>query len=136
MELNKDKLYDEIIFDDIYYLKHEFITVHKKEIDKNRQNFIYSFENGTLYRVFIENGNVNKEETMYVHFQKRNLKIETSADNYFTIIPNKYIAFVENPDIKFLKIHAAKKLFYSQYFSIKLNTLKKKFRAWKSKSMQ
>lgn len=124
-----DKLYNEIIFDDIYYLSHKFITVHKKVLDKHRKHFIYSFENGKLYRIFNEQGNIGKEETMYVHFQKRNLKIKTQVSNYFTIIPNEYIDYVANPTIDFLKKNAKGHLLYPQYFKIKFKTLKRKIKS-------
>ncbi len=121
-----DRLYNEIIFDDINYKRHEFITVHKKEHDKGKKNFIYSFEKGKLFRIFEENGNVGKEETMYVHFQKRNLAVLTDVDDYFTIVPNKIIAYVSNPTIEFLRREAHKKLIYWPLLRTKYRTLKRK----------
>lgn len=126
MKVLNDRLYNKIIFDDINYKRHEFITVHKKELDKGRKHFIYSFENGKLFRVFEQNGKVGKEEIMYVHFQKRNLSIQTEASNYFTIVPNKIITYVSNPSIEFLRKEACKKLFYWPLLHIKLRTLKRK----------
>lgn len=119
------KLYNQIIFDDIYYLKHEFVTVHKKELDRHRSNFIYSFENGQLFRVFNENNTVKKEEIMYVHFQKRNLAIQTKVSNFFTIVPNRYISYVNNPSVEFLKQVAHKKIYWP-YFKIKYKSFKRK----------
>lgn len=124
-KFRNDKLYNEIIFDDIDYLKYNFVTVHKKELDRNRSNFIYSYENGRLFRVFNENNTVKKEEIMYVHFQKRNLTIQTNAENFFTIIPNKYIPYVNNPSVEFLKRVTHKKIYWP-YFKIKFKSLRRK----------
>lgn len=68
-----EQLYNKIIFDDINYLKYNFITVHKKELDKNRSNFIYSFENGKLFRVFIENSMVKKRGNHVCTFSKKEI---------------------------------------------------------------
>lgn len=67
---------------------------------------------------------------MYVHFQKRNLKIKTQVSNYFTIIPNEYIDYVANPTIDFLKKYAKGHLLYPQYFKIKFKTLKRKIKSF------
>lgn len=125
----KEKFYNEIVFDDIHYLKHNFITVHKVLLDKGRTNFVYSYENGKLFRVFLFENEVHKEETMYVHFQKRRLKVTTQANDYFTIIPNKIIAYQKNITPAFLKKKAKKKLFYPQYFQIKYTSFKRKLKA-------
>lgn len=127
-EANGNKLYQAILFDDIDVNRHHFIAVHKKGIDKGKKCFIYSFENGSLFRIFIKDGQVNREETMYVHFQKRNLKIETSVADYFTIVPNKYIGYVANPTVRFLLKNASRRYIYPQYFRRKYTALKKRIR--------
>lgn len=121
-----DKLYQAILFDDININRHDFVAVHKKDQDKGKKCFIYSFENGSLFRVFLKDGQVGREEIMYVHFQKRNLKIATTASNYFTIIPNMYIDYTAQPSPDFLLAKASRKLFYPQYFRRKYNALKKR----------
>ena len=47
---------------------------HSRYKCKNSKNFkkqIYSWENGILYKNYLVNGNIVKEEKMYLHFQKK-----------------------------------------------------------------
>lgn len=125
---SNDKLYQAILFDDLNINRHDFVAVHKKDRDKGKKHFIYSFENGNLFRIFTKDGQVGREEIMYVHFQKRNLKIETSVSDYFTIIPNRYIDYIADPSSDFLKSKASGKFIYPQYFLRKYNALKKRIR--------
>ena len=46
---------------------------------------IFAFDHGTLYRCSLINGNVNREEVFYAHFQKRRLEAETSSLNKFIV---------------------------------------------------
>lgn len=123
-----DRFYDGIVFDDIHYLKHAFVTVHKRELDKGRNNFVYLFQTGKLYRCFEQDGQVRREETMYAHFQKRKLEVKTMVDDTFAIVPNMIITTPASIDIEFLRKYGRPKLFYSQYFRIKYNTLKRRLR--------
>ena len=99
----EDKFYDEIIFDDISTYIYSFFSAQKRNQEKNRKNFMFSFDNGKLWRYFEENGNVIREETLYVHFQRRNMKVCTSVSSRFSMIPNKYVGFVENVSVDYLR---------------------------------
>lgn len=123
-----DKFYDAILYDDIHYLKHAFVTVHKKELDKGRKNFVYLFDKGKLYRYFEQDGRVCNEPTMYVHFQKRSLRIEGELRDTFAIVPNTFLPAPPQIGLDFLRKYGKKKLFYSQYFKIKFTALKRKLR--------
>lgn len=124
-----NRFYDGIIFDDINYLKHNFVTVHKTKEDKGKSHFIYSFENGKIFRIYIQNNTVQKEEIMYVHFQKRHLDIKTEIADSFTIIPNRIVKYNANVNKTFLKENVKRHLFYSQYFRIKYTSLRRKVKA-------
>jgi len=123
-----ERFYDTIVYDDIHYLKHHFVTVHKKKLDRGRRNFAYLFDNGKLYRCFEQDGQVGREETMYVHFQKRGLNVFSSPSDAFAIVPNKIIPITgaEQINVQFLRKYGKSRLFYSQYFKIKYNSLKRK----------
>jgi len=127
-----ERFYDAIIYDDIHYLKHHFVTVHKKELDKGRYNFLYLFNKGKLYRYFEQDGRACREETMYVHFQKRNLKIYTPVSDTFAIVPNKIIPITDarQINVEYLRRYGKPKFFYSQYFKIKYNTVRRKVSAF------
>ncbi len=129
---NRDTFYDVILFDDIDYLKYNFHTVHKKQQDRGRQKFIYVFNKGKLFRVFIENQCLKKEEIMYVHFQKRILEINIYPDESFIIIPNKFLSYENNINISFLKNAVKHHALYFPYFKFKYQSLLRKINKIKS----
>lgn len=114
------------IFDDIFTLKDNFVPTNYSI--ENRRNFIYSFDNGILFRFYEINGTVKKEETLYVHFQKRKLFVPSIVQNRFTIIPNKIITYIETPNIDFLRKNAKDKFFNKQFFKIKTKYVKSKIK--------
>ncbi len=61
---------------------------------KNYKNQIFRWENGKVYRIYIDNGLVGKDEFMYLHLLKRKMDIGMVSKNAesFTVIPNKFIA--------------------------------------------
>lgn len=109
----KNKTYDKIIFDDLDWKMYLFSDVHKREtVDKIRRYFIYSFEDGKLFRYFWEKDKIGREEIMYVHFQKRQLNVCTEVANRFIIVPNRILANKETIDFTFLKEIVINKLRY------------------------
>jgi hypothetical protein len=98
-----DKFYKEIPFDDLDCYKYPFIPQFRKKEDKGKNYFIYSYEHNKLYRIYEMNGKLHKDETMYVHFQKRKMEIKTNVQEKFMMIPNAYIPFIENLDINKLR---------------------------------
>lgn len=100
-----DKLYlNDNIYDDIEPLVYSFFSINKRKKDKGRNNFMFSFLDGKLYRYCCMGEQVVREESLYVHFQKRNLLIKTTVSNSFSIIPNRIIPYIEEPiTYKFLK---------------------------------
>ena len=121
-----DRFYRKILFDDLDCYKYEFTPLFKKNIGKY---YIYSYENGKLFRIYELNHKIHKEETMYVHFQKRKMKLATSPSNYFLMIPNVFIAYNNNINIDTLHhLYSNKKWYphkYKLYIKRLLNKLKK-----------
>ena len=124
-EQKLDSFYDSIVYDDIDYNKYHFVTVHKKELDKGKSNFIYSFNEGRLFRVYLSEGGLCSDEIMYVHFQKRKLEIRTIPAEKFLIIPNKIVAYRDIIDVKYLKDVAYKRYIYMQAIIRKAKKLRK-----------
>ena len=123
----KDKLFvNREIYDDIFTLKDNFVPTNNSI--KDRKNFIYSFNNGKLFRFYNINGNVKKEEILYVHFQKRKLFVPLIVKNEFTIIPNKIITYIESPTLDFLRKNAKDRIFNKQFFKIKTKTAKSRIK--------
>lgn len=98
-------LYDEIIFDDICPYKNRFVSAQKKgiESEKNKENIVFLYEEGNLWRLYTDDGEVKKEETLYVHLQKRNMKIGTNDYNKYIITPNRFSLYCNDLDVRFLK---------------------------------
>ena len=118
--LYPDKMYDEIIFDDIHCLKSNFISSQKMD-DSREANFKYCtflYDEGKLFRYYFNKitRKIEKSPSCYVHFQKRDMIIEQGDINLskYLIIPNKFIHF-QNIDINFLRKYCGGKLFYKKY---------------------
>ena len=101
--LKNDRLYDEIVFDDIAVLKGHFVSYQKiKTMDVGVSNAIFEYGKGRLYRHLLRSGKKVVQETMYAHFQKRPMSVESIDANHYLIVPNKFIEFQE-PTIQVLK---------------------------------
>ena len=122
-----DKFFQGILFDDINMNKYHFRSVKKEKEDIGKKNFIYSFEKGKVYRIYEQDGEVKKDQTLYVHFQKRKMDVQTEPSDYFTIVPNAFIPFIENVDIEILNKYGHTRYFYKQKYVILWNRIKMKW---------
>lgn len=89
---HKKKTYTTRLFDDIIFYKKNFFSrrlIQGKDTKWNKVYFQYT--NGHLYRFVFRNKQWIKDESLYVHFQKRPLEIEATNLNEYIIIPNKII---------------------------------------------
>lgn len=118
-------MYNTTIFDDIYVLRKHFISCQKIEKDFGISNVIFAYNNGHLFRFYFRNLKVVKEETMYVHLQKRPMKVETNSIDKYLIVPNKFIDY-QHPSAIVLRKYGNKWLFYPNAIKIRLNNLKRK----------
>lgn len=93
-----ERMFDEIIFDDIACYVYSFRSYQKNEEDKlkKKKNFIFMYDKGKLFRYYEHDNRVEREETCYVHFQKRLLKIECGLSNSFIMVPNFFMPMPEN----------------------------------------
>lgn len=57
------------------------------------KNSIFTWENGNLYQMYVENKTLMRREFPYVHFQKRKMydARRITTDNHYYIIPNKFV---------------------------------------------
>lgn len=126
--LKNDKFYDDIIFDDIAVLKGHFISSQKiKTTDVGVSNVIFEFYNGHLYRHYIHDGKMVTQDTMYSHFQKRPMLVETKDTNHYLIIPNKFIEF-RPPTINFLKKYGKTQIVYFHAIKLRIGNLYRKIK--------
>jgi len=54
----------------------------------NYTSQIFAWENGVLYRYFLSNGHIHRDEFMYIHLQKRDIDILNRVTGDFMITPN------------------------------------------------
>lgn len=90
------------------YVGIENITaLYGYEIEKKKEA-IYIWDNGQLYRLYIENGILKREFFLYMHLQKRVMKLNLSIlqMDKFKIVPDEFLPLeVESVTINnFLKI--------------------------------
>lgn len=52
---------------------------------KNYDHQVFYYENGSVYRAFVDNGNIQKEEFIYIHFQKRKFQIQSIGKSFYIL---------------------------------------------------
>lgn len=97
--------YDELVMDDICVGFSNFHVTKEKsgiigpyhyDADTSKtyrkmKRIYYTYRDGALYRCFLFDGDVCKEEVAYVHFQKRNMSVSTDyMATRFDIINNEF----------------------------------------------
>ncbi|WP_278985268.1 DUF6625 family protein [Segatella bryantii] len=114
-------------FDDVDWRYGNFKRACNLDKGKGWKNLIYIFEKGKIFRIYENEGKILREETLYAHFQKRSLKIETEVKDQFMIIPNSIIEY--DDDINLIKLrHLAKgSFFYKRGLDIRIKRIKDKW---------
>lgn len=132
----KKKIYEEKIFIDI-----DPKILNFREISsKNKKNY-FTYEDGKIYRNFQKENKIEKEECLYIHFQKR--KIDDRAFNigkYKKYYLNKVIEkYEENKKEEYLNRTSDEKLLKNTFLKYKFykktfkNAIKYKILYWKEK---
>ncbi len=126
-----------------YYDKYDFIDVsvrHKTSLRFNRESYnkerqAFYWERGKMYRVYIENDEICQDEWLYLHFQKKPLKVLISDKDCdaFWITPEGFVDKTQEPVTQddILKYNSAltKKQLKTDnrdYFSFKMSQFMKK----------
>lgn len=122
-----DRFYDEIIFDDIHQLYGHFCSAQKIKVETRVKNVIFEYKHGVLRRYYELDDGVRSEETLYVHFQKRNMSIDVSNADKYLMVPNRFIKH-ETITLELLRRYGKRKLIYFHAFTIRWNNLKKKIK--------
>ena len=125
--MKPEKMYDQVIFDDINVYKGHFVSNYKVETGATGSNEIFEYANGHLFRHYSKEGKLGTEETLYAHFQKRNLEVQTSDYNHYLIVPNKFIDY-QDLNIELLNKYGRKRIFYPHVIVLKYKSLKKKLK--------
>lgn len=86
--VNEDRFFDDIIF----YTSNFFTRRPYKNIPTTHSTPCYFiYEKGKLHRKLYLNKHWVEDESLYVHLQKRKIKIQTSNLNFYTIVPDSFI---------------------------------------------
>lgn len=86
--INDNRFFDDIIF----YTTNFFTRRNFRNYNmKHSTPCYFIYKKGKLFRRIYINHQWEEDESLYVHLQKRKMKIETLNTDYFTIIPNRYI---------------------------------------------
>lgn len=132
-EEKKIGYYDKIFCADIYTKSSNFRTVEKFDrktkqylISKYKSN-LFIYDNGKIFEYYRKNNKIEKKEYMYIHLQKRKMKVNKDLDeNFYKIIPNSFERIeyneITNENFKRIKI----KNFNLHYFRIRFKNLKVK----------
>lgn len=84
------------LFDDIIFYRKNFYSRRDMGGRGNASNprtpIFFEYENGHLFRHYFLSKKWHKDESLYVHFQKRSMLIETNNIHHFLMIPNKFIS--------------------------------------------
>lgn len=116
----REKVNTDKFFDNLAPYHYGFVSGTVKNFNLGIKNVMFSFENGKLFRYGTKNGKVVKDETLYVHIQKRRVYVKTNADNYFSIIPpGKYVKYISNVTPFYLKTNIREGCFWAYYIRIK-----------------
>lgn len=95
------------IIADINFANYRF-EVNK---DKNYNNQYFSWEDGRILRYYIDNGKENKDEYIYIHFQKRELDVKANSNKNVVFTP---IEIVNTNHIKNF-YNENRNLYYKQF---------------------
>lgn len=125
-----DRLYDEIVFDDINPDFKHFVATQRRDQDRatGKANFCYQYEDGALTRLYVQDGKcVGAEPICYVHFQKRRLAIATKNFSKFWIVPNRFIDY-ETATAGTLKYYGHRRIIYLDSFARRSKNFLRKVR--------
>jgi len=122
------KIWKNALIADIYTKSSNFRLVKGTNVEK-KKNCFFIWNNGILKRFIKDNGRFYNEEFMYIHLQKRKMKVNINQDDamIYKIIPNSF----DELEISFDNIengfsHIKKKHFNLHYFIIRWKNLKTK----------
>lgn len=116
----KDKVWLDKVFDNLAPYHYGFFSGTVRKFHLGITDVMFSFENGILFRYGLNNGKVVKDESLYVHVQKRPIYVNTNVDNYFSIVPpGKYISYIKKVTPFYLKTHIREGRFWTYYTLIR-----------------
>ncbi|WP_334107033.1 DUF6625 family protein [Methylobacillus sp.] len=127
---------NDAIIADIKASKHQFIVNSDQHNTTRAQLFVWTVhdKNGKLYRYWIDNDQVARNEFMYIHLQKRRMVTPPSlgfGPRSLFIIPNEFVIDAQQDiTIGLIKQYKRSKLIYRDYWTRKLKNLNVRIIKW------
>lgn len=126
-EDNKIEIFDKVYMADIY-TKSSFFRIVKNDIVEPLSSSFFVWDEGKLYRYVKKKNEIIQEEYMYIHLQKRRMKIKNRKNNIYKIIPNSFCD-LERKEMSDLNRNFGKIKKWelnTHYFRLRFNNLKMK----------
>jgi hypothetical protein len=125
------KIYDEILFSDVYDGAFLFYPRQHMVEKGTKENSIFIWNKFGLNRYYQTNHDIQKEEVLYVHLQKRKMSLELTPQlsECFVVVPN-YFATIEAGCLSDTLIASmfVRKRIYIEYYLRRLRNLFRKMR--------
>lgn len=92
-----------------------------------KEKYIFEWDNGSLYKISIEDGEIAKKEIVLVHYQKRKIKYEIDINNteHFYLVPNAFIEY-RPLSSKEIKEYTKDKIINPVSLDVKIKKIKKR----------
>ncbi len=128
------RTYDAICFDDICISMKQFISYQKWVSGTERRwlGSLYKYDLNGLFKIKLKDWHFHEEEVLYVHFQKRDMNMNLSLEQFkvgFFIVPNKFIEIPKRlSKLKFL-YYARFRFIYLKYLKFRYTNMLKKIKS-------
>lgn len=106
-----------------FQLSNYIINFQNYSIDKNFNN-IFSLSDNVLLRYSYIHKKMKVIEYPYLHFHKRDMKIQCKNFNEFMMVPNAFIEYHKSVDIDYILNYSHKKIINVQFFKKKIINIK------------
>ncbi|SDN05501.1 hypothetical protein SAMN05443253_107298 [Bacillus sp. OK048] len=103
--------------------------------EEYRKDELYVWSNGNVYRYYVENGSLLREEFLYMHLQLRRMKYHESilVSREFKIVPESFLP-LETWPITIKSFNIIKKKTWNYHFiNMKRHNLKDKYKRYKER---
>lgn len=116
----KDRVWLDKVFDNLAPYHYGFFSGTVRKFNLGIKKIMFSFENGKLFRYGIKDGKVVKDESLYVHIQKRPVYVETPVSDFFSIVPpGRFVPYVKNITPFYLRTHVREGRLWTYYTLIR-----------------
>lgn len=116
----KDRVWLDKVFDNLAPYHYGFFSGTVRKFNLGIKKIMFSFENGKLFRYGIKDGKVVKDESLYVHIQKRPVYVATPVSDFFSIVPpGRFVPYVKNITPFYLRTHVREGRLWTYYTLIR-----------------